>query len=74
MYFDPLSTCLVTLITDGTIVAGEKFGGSSAQSQYDQERIKQGNQWLNGDIRKVKEKYGLVLPETAHEQIQCHCP
>lgn len=72
MYFDPLSTWLVTLIADGIIVTNEKFGDSSAQSQYDQERIKQGNQWLNSDIRRVKEKYGLFSPEMAYNQIQLH--
>ena len=72
MYFDPLSTWLVTLVADGIIVAGEKFDGGSSQAQYDQARIKQGNEWLNGDIKRVKEKYGLVLPEAAYEQIQRH--
>lgn len=27
---------------------------------------------LNGDIRRVKNKYGLDLPELAYEQIQLH--
>ena len=72
MYFDPLSTWLVVLIADGINIANEKLGGNSAQEEYDRERIKQGNEWLNGDIRRVKNKYGLVLPEMAYDQIQLH--
>ena len=72
MYFDPLSTWLVVLIADGVNIANEKLGGNSAQAEYDRERIKQGNEWLNGDIRRVKNKYGLVLPEMAYDQIQLH--
>lgn len=72
MYFDPLSTWLVVLIADGINIAGEKFGDNSAQAEYDRERIKQGNEWLNGDIRRVKNKYGLDLPEMAYEQVQRH--
>ena len=72
MYFDPLSTWLVVLIADGINIAGEKFGGNSAQAEYDRKRIKQGNEWLNGDIRRVKNKYGVTLPEMAYDQIQLH--
>jgi hypothetical protein len=32
VYFDPLSAWLVALIADGTIIAGEKFGGRSAMA------------------------------------------
>lgn len=72
MYFDPLSTWLVVLIADGINLAGEKIGVSSAQSEYDRERIKRGNEWLNADIRRIKKDYGLILPEMAYEQIQLH--
>lgn len=71
MYFDPLSAWLVTLIADGVIVAGERSRGGSA-SEYYQKRVKQANDMLNGDIRRVKNKYGLDLPEKAYEQIQLH--
>ena len=68
MYFDPLSTWLVTLIADGIIVAEEKLGGGTAQAKYDQERIKQGNEGLNGNIRKVRKDYELYSPEWAYEK------
>lgn len=72
MYFDPLSTWLVVLIADGVNIANEKLGGNSLQGQYDLERVKQGNEWLNADIRRVKSQYGLDLPESAFNQIQLH--
>lgn len=72
MYFDPLSAWFVALMAGGVIASGEKFGGRSAQKTYDRERIEQGNRWLNGDIRRVKDKYGLDLPEMAYKQIQLH--
>ncbi len=71
MYFDPLSAWLVALIADGIVVAGERSRGGSV-SEYDQKRVKQANEMLNGDIRRVKDKYGLSLPEMAYEQIQLH--
>lgn len=58
MYFDPLSSWLVALIADGIVVAGERSRGGSA-SEYDQKRVKQANEMLNSDIRRVKDKYGL---------------
>ena len=70
MYFDPLSTWLVALIADGIIISGEKFGGNSAQAEYDRKRIKQQNEWLNADIRRTKDKFGLVMPEQTYESIQ----
>ena len=71
MYFDPLSTWLVALIADGIVISGER-GRSGSAAEYNQKRVKQANAMLNGDIRRVKEKYGLVLPEMAYEQIQLH--
>ncbi len=70
MYFDPLSAWLVALISDGIIIAGEKFGGNSAKTEYDRKRIKQENEWLNDYIRREKEKFGLILPEHTYEDIQ----
>ena len=70
MYFDPLSAWLVALIADGTIIAGEKFGGRSAMAEYDKKRIKERNEWLNNDIRRLKEKFELVMPEHTYERIQ----
>lgn len=71
MYFDPLSAWLVALIADGIVVAGERSRGCPA-SEYDQNRVQQANQRLNSNIRQVKNKYGLDLPELAYEQIQLH--
>lgn len=71
MYFDPLSAWLVTLIADGIIVAGEKSKGGTI-AEYHQKSIQQSNNMLNADIRRIKEKYGLVLAEMAYEQIQLH--
>lgn len=69
MYFDPLSSWLVVLIADGISIAEEKLGGGTI-SEFHQNNIKQRNNMLNGDIRRIKEKYGLTLAEMAYEQIQ----
>lgn len=71
MYFDPLSAWLVALIADGIMIAGEKNRGESV-SEYNQKNIKQSNDMLNANIRRVKDKYELDLPEMAYEQIQIH--
>lgn len=71
MYFDPISSWLVALIADGIVIAGERSRGISA-SEYDQKRVKQANEMLNGDIRRIRKDYGLHLPEMAYEQIQLH--
>ena len=71
MYFDPLSGWLVALIADGIMIASEKSHSGSAE-QYHQQNIKQRNRILNADIRRIKEKYSLVLAERAYEQIQMH--
>ena len=71
MYFDPLSAWLVALIADGIAIAGEKSRGCSA-TDYDQQRVEQANRMLNGDIRRVKDKYGLDLPEMAYKHIELH--
>lgn len=71
MYFAPLSAWLVTLIADGIIVAGEKSKGGTI-AEYHQKNIQQSNNMLNADIRRIKEKYGLILAEMAYEQIQLH--
>ena len=70
MYFDPLSTWLVVLISDGLIISGERSGGKVALSEYNQKVIKQSNGILNGQIRRIKDKYGLILAEQAYEQIK----
>lgn len=71
MYFDPLSAWLVSLVSNGIVVSGEKsLGGNTAD--YHQKRINQSNDMLNGDIRRIKNKYGLSSPEIAYEQIQLH--
>ena len=69
MYFDPLSAWLVALIADGIIISGEK-GNSGAVAEYHKKSIKQSNDIMNAQIRRIKDKYGLVLAEQAYEQIQ----
>ena len=71
MYFDPLSAWLVSLIADGIIIAGEK-SNRGAGAEYNQRCIQDYNRFLNGDIRRIKEKYGLILAEDAYKQIQLH--
>ena len=71
MYFDPLSAWLVSLIADGIMIAGEK-SNRGAGAEYNQKCIRDYNRFLNGDIRRIKEKYGLVLAEAAYKQIQIH--
>lgn len=71
MYFDPLSAWLVSLIADGIIIAGEK-SNRGAGEDFNQRYIKDYNKFLNGDIRRIKEKYGLILAEHAYKQIQLH--
>lgn len=70
MHFDPLSTWLVVLISDGLIVSSEKSKSKVTMSEYNQKVIKQSNGILNGQIRRIKEKYGVHFPETAYEQIK----
>lgn len=70
MYFDPLSAWLVALIADGIIITNEKLDGNSAQAEYDRKRIKQQNEWLNADIRRTKDKFGMIMPEQTYESIQ----
>ena len=71
MYFDPLSSWLVALIADGIAIADERSRGSSI-SEYNQKHVIQANKMLNGDIRRVKDSYGLHLPELAYQKIQLH--
>lgn len=71
MYFDPLSAWLVSLIANGIVIAGEKSKGGSI-AEYHQKNIQQSNRMLNANIRRIKEKYGLVLAESAFEKIQLH--
>lgn len=71
MYFDPLSAWLVSLIANGIVIAGEKSKGGSI-AEYHQKNIQQSNRMLNANIRRIKEKHGLVLAESAFEKIQLH--
>ena len=71
MYFDPLSAWLVALIADGIAIVDEKSKGGNI-AEYHQKNIQQSNRMLNADIRRIKEKYGLILAEMAFEQIQLH--
>lgn len=71
MYFDPISTWLVSLIADGIVVAGNK-GKCFSVTEYEQKRINEANASLNANIRRIKDKYGLVLAEAAYKQIQMH--
>ena len=71
MYFDPLSAWLVSLIADGIMIAEEK-SNRGAGAEYNQRCIQDYNRFLNGDIRRIKEKYGLILAEDAYKQIQLH--
>ena len=66
MYFDPISTWLVSLIADGIVVAGNK-GKCFSVTEYEQKRINEANASLNANIRRIKDKYGLVLAEAAYK-------
>lgn len=72
MFFDPISSWLVVLIADGVVASWDKGRSGAAASGYEQKHVKQANAALNGDIRRVKNKYGLNLPEMAYEQIKLH--
>lgn len=72
MYFDPLSAWLVALIADGINIADRNLGVNSARVEYDKKNIKLHNEMLNGNIRRVKEEWGLSCPEHVYEQIQMH--
>jgi hypothetical protein len=52
MYFDPLSAWLVALIADRIIIAGEK-GNSGAAAEYHKKSIKQSNDIMNAQIRRI---------------------
>lgn len=70
-FFDPLTSWITVLIADGIMVADEKCKGPS-KSELDRKHVKQSNDMLNADIRRIKEKYGLVLADMAYDQIQLH--
>ena len=71
MYFDPLTAWLVSLIADGIMIAGEK-SNRGAGAEFNQRYIQDCNKFLNGNIRRIKEKYGLILAEAAYKQIQIY--
>ena len=71
MFFDPISTWLVVLIADGMLIADEKCKSKSV-AEIDRNRVKRCNEMLNGDIRRIKNKYGLILAEEAYNQIKLH--
>lgn len=56
-------------MADGIAIVDEKSKGGR---EYHQKNIQQSNRMLNADIRRIKEKYGLILAEMAFEQIQLH--
>lgn len=69
MFFDPISTWLVSLIADGSIVSSENYS-SRPDSEYTKERIKTINGEMNAQIRNIKKKYGTNLPTLAYEAVQ----
>lgn len=69
MFFDPVSTWLVVLIADGILVSDERIKSKDVK-ELDQKHVKQSNIFLNAQIRKIKEKYGLTLAEEAFNQIK----
>ena len=71
MYFDPISAWFVTLLFDGEIILSEKTKGGSANDYY-QKSIAQSNANLNGDIQRIKKKYGVNLAELALQEIERH--
>lgn len=71
MYFDPISAWLVTLLFDGALIIGEKTKGGTID-EYHKEQIKQANRSLNCNIRGVKAKCELDLPEHALKNIRLH--
>lgn len=71
MFFDPISAWLVALIADG-VVAGANGVSINVQTKYEYERVKQLNESLNNDIRRIKNQYGVTLAESAYNQIQLH--
>ena len=70
MFFDPLSAWLVVLLTEGAIVANEKFGINASQAEYERECVLEKNKWLNSDIRRIKENNGFSSPEYIYERIK----
>lgn len=71
MYFEPISAWLVALIADGIILIDEKSRGPTV-TEYNQKHVKQSNEILNNNIRRVRKDYGLGLPEMAFEKIKLH--
>ena len=69
MYFDPLSAWIVTLIADGLVISSERCRGGYVR-EYDRKQIAQSNEILNASIDRIKNKYGVSLPEMAYKEVQ----
>lgn len=63
MYFDPISAWLVALLFDGTEIFLEQAMGKTVVDDFYRDRIESRNRSLNSDIRRIRAKYELILPE-----------
>ncbi len=62
MFFDPVSTWLVTVLVNGATAAKEKWGDVGL-TEYEKECVAQRNQFLNDFIRREKKSFGLACPD-----------
>ena len=72
MYFDPISAWLVALLFDGAEIIAERTKGGTVIEEYNRERIESRTRSLNSDIRRMKAKCELIMPEYTLNQIQRH--
>lgn len=72
MYFDPLSTLIVTSLINGAKIISEKAGKDSSAKYY-RDNLKMYNDMLNGTIRGIRERSDIGLcPEVTLDQIKQH--
>lgn len=72
MYFDPLSSWIVLLLVNGATVVNEKTGVNEAQEEHERECEARWNNWLNIDIKKLQDQWGLNSPEYSLEKIKSY--
>lgn len=72
MYFDPLSSWIVLLLVNGATVVNEKTGVNEEQEKYERECEARWNNWLNIDIKKLQDQWGLSSPEYSLEKIKSY--
>ena len=69
LFFDPVSAFIVAAVADSIIIYSEKSKNGSSE-EYVEKRIREGNLSLNGDIKRIKQRYRVLFPDRALEEIK----